>query len=116
MAWLFIRIGAAFCFLYAAVAGFLDPESWIGWFPKFTRDILPELTLLKIWGVYEIIIGLWILTGKQIFLPSILASLSLAGLIVFNLGAMDIIFRDVTILTATIALAIKSYPVEKATA
>ncbi len=107
---LFLRLGVAFCFLYAGVAGFLDPEAWVGWFPKFMKDFVPELLLLKIWGVYEIVTGIWILSGKKIFVPSALASLSLAGLIVFNLGAMDIIFRDVTILATTIALAIQSFP------
>ena len=105
-----VRIGVAFCFLYAGIAGFLDPESWVGWFPKFMRDIIPELLLLKIWGVYEIGTGLWILSGKKIFIPSLLASLSLAGLIATNLSAMDIIFRDVTILATTIALTIANFP------
>ncbi len=110
---LILRVGVAFCFLYAAVVGYLDPESWVGWFPKFMRDIIPEFTLLKIWGGFELIIGLWILSGKKIFIPSVLASLSLVGLIIFNFAAMDIIFRDVTILCATIALAVQSFPEKK---
>ncbi len=107
---LILRLGVAFAFLYAGIAGLIDPQSWVGWFPKFMRDIIPELLLLKIWGVYEIITGLWILSGKKIFIPSVVASLSLAGLIVFNFSAMDVIFRDVTILATTIALAIQSFP------
>lgn len=110
IAWLIVRLGVAFCFIYAAVAGYLDPESWIGWFPKFMRDMIPELILLKIWGVYEFITGVWILSGKKIFIPSVLASLSLAGLILANFSAMDVIFRDVTILFSTIALAVESFP------
>ncbi|MSR78541.1 MAG: hypothetical protein EXS59_00110 [Candidatus Taylorbacteria bacterium] len=109
IATLILRLGVAFCFLYAGIAGFIDPESWIGWFPRFMRDIIPGLLLLKIWGVYEIVTGLWILSGKNIFWPSLVASLSLAGLILTNLNAMDIIFRDVTILSATIALTIQNY-------
>ena len=109
IAWLILRIGVAFCFIFAAIAGFLDPMSWVGWFPKFARDIIPVLLLLKIWGVFEMIIGIWILSGKQIFIPSLLASFSLAGLILANLGSMDTIFRDITILSATIALSLFSY-------
>lgn len=108
-----LRIGVAFAFLYAGIAGFLDPEAWVGWFPKFMRDIVPQFTLLTGWGIFEIFIALWILSGKKIFTPSLLASLSLAGLILTNLGAMDIIFRDVTILAATIALTIQSFPKEQ---
>lgn len=110
LASIILRLGVAFAFIYAAVAGFVDSESWIGWFPKSVQDMLPAETLLLIWGIVEIILGLWILSGKKIFVPSLVASLSLAGLILTNLGAMDIIFRDVTILAATVALAIEHLP------
>lgn len=110
ISWVLVRIGVAFAFLYAAVAGFLDPQSWIGWFPHFMRAAVPELILLKVWGVFETVLGLWILSGKKIFVPSALASLSLAGLIVTNFAAMDVIFRDITILCSTIALAIQNFP------
>ena len=109
-AWLVLRIGVAFAFLYAGIGGFVDPQSWLGWFPKFMRDLVPEMLLLQIWGLYEIVTGIWILSGKNIFVPSLIASLSLAGLIIFNFSAMDIIFRDVTILAATVALAIRNLP------
>ncbi|MES2087815.1 MAG: hypothetical protein V4467_02360 [Patescibacteria group bacterium] len=110
IAWLVLRIGVAFCFLYAGIGGFVNPQAWIGWFPKFMKDIIPGLLLLKMWGVYEIITALWILSGKYIFIPSLFATFSLAGLLVFNLGSMDVLFRDVTILFATATLAIQSFP------
>jgi len=104
-----LRVGVAFAFIYAAIDGFVDPDSWVGWFPKSARDIVPAETLLRLWGILQIILSLWIVSGKKIFWPSLVASLSLAGLILTNLGAMDIIFRDVTILAATIALTIQSF-------
>lgn len=104
-----LRLGVAFAFVYAAVAGFVDPDSWVGYFPNFIRSLVPEYTLLALWGVVELVLGLWILSGKHIFWPSLAASLSLAGLILTNLGTMDIIFRDVTILAATITLAMENY-------
>ena len=107
---LVLRIGLAFCFLYAGIAGFLHPEDWVGWFPRFATDAIDGAVLLNIWGVYEIVTGLWLLWGKHIFWPSLAASFSLAGLIVFNLSVMDVIFRDVTILTVAIALAIENFP------
>lgn len=70
--------------------------------------MVPVTIILPIWGVYELITAFWILSNKKIFIPSALATFSLAGLIIFNFGAMDVIFRDVTIMLATLALAIKS--------
>lgn len=113
IAWLVLRIGVAFSFLYAATASFLDPQSWIGWFPHFLRAVVNDTVLLQTWGVYEITTGIWILSGKKIFWPSLLASFSLVGLIFFNFNSMDIIFRDVTILSATIALTIKNSPLHQ---
>lgn len=113
IAWLVLRIGVAFSFLYATTASFIDPQSWIGWFPSFLRDVINDTALLQIWAIYEIITGIWIISGVKIFWPSLLASFSLIGLILCNFNSMDVIFRDVTILSATIALAIKNAPGKK---
>ncbi|MEA2715435.1 MAG: hypothetical protein QOG91_463 [Candidatus Parcubacteria bacterium] len=108
-AWFIMRLGIAFAFIYAAISGFITPDNWTGFFPQFAENIAPADTLLMGWGVVEIILGLWILSGWKIFIPSLVGALSLAGLLIFNLGAMDILFRDVTILLAAAALAVRSY-------
>lgn len=105
--------GLAFSFLYAGIAGIVEPSNWIGYFPPFLRDLLSDNTLLWSWGLFEIVVGFWILSGKHIFIPSLLASLSLIGLIATNLGAMDIIFRDISILAISVALTIENWPDKK---
>ncbi|PIQ91740.1 MAG: hypothetical protein COV70_02090 [Parcubacteria group bacterium CG11_big_fil_rev_8_21_14_0_20_39_22] len=105
-----LKAGVAFTFVYAAIGGFMEPVAWIGFFPPFLNDYIPSTTLLTIWGAFEIIIAGWLLFGKKIFIPSLIATLSLAGLIFFNwAGARDIIFRDVGIFATTLALTIRSY-------
>ncbi|OGH08342.1 MAG: hypothetical protein A2171_00155 [Candidatus Levybacteria bacterium RBG_13_35_9] len=104
-----LRIGLAFVLLYAAVSSFLAPYNWIGYFPVFLRDLISENILLSTFSVFEIILGLWILWGKYLFYSSILASVSLLGIIIFNFNQMDIIFRDVSILLTAISLAVYSY-------
>jgi hypothetical protein len=107
---LLLRIGVAFAFIYPAVAAYFDPFSWIGFFPVFLRDLVPnESLLLHAFGISEIAIALWILIGKRIFIPSVLAALYLAGIIVFNLSLFDIIFRDFPILLIAVALAMLHY-------
>lgn len=107
-AWFLIRAGIAFAFLYAAIAGYLRPNDWIGYFPATLRHAVPENILLYSWGIFETVIALWILSGKKVFVPSLLAVISLAGLIFTNFSQMDVIFRDVTILAVAAALAIHS--------
>lgn len=102
-----LRIGVSFALIYPAVAALSDPLSWIGFFPTFARDIIPnDILLLHAFGLTEVIIALWILIGKRIFIPSVLAALYLAGIIIFNLPLFDIIFRDVPIFLMAVALAL----------
>lgn len=105
-----LRIGVAFAFIYPAVAAFFDPLAWIGFFPTFMRDIFPSDTLLlHLFGITEVIIGLWILVGRKIFIPSVLASIYLFLIVVLNLELLDIVFRDIPILLMAIALALIHY-------
>lgn len=103
---LFLRLGLAFVFLYAAGASFFDPNSWSGFFPQFLQNIFPRALLLAGFSIFEIVLGLWLLSGWRIFYAAVFAVLALLGIIIPNLGAFDIIFRDVAILTSAVALAV----------
>ncbi len=106
----FLRVGLAIVFLYAAVAAFLDPNSWIGFLPSPLRAMLPAQALLTAFSIYEIILALWLLSGKKTYYAAILSGLTMLAIIVFNMGALDIIFRDVAILFMALALATLSRP------
>lgn len=103
---LLLRIGVAFAFLYPAVKAVFDPISWISYFPDFLLGIVPDAVLLHSFGALEVVIALWILSGKKIFIPSVLAALILTAIILFHWSGMDVIFRDVPILFMAIALAL----------
>ncbi|MBU6141740.1 hypothetical protein KGO95_01295 [Patescibacteria group bacterium] len=104
-----LRIGLASVFLYAAVASFIEPDAWIGYLPVFLRHIFPANLLLAGFSTYQIVLSLWLLTGKRAFYAALLSALTLVGIIVANIGALDIIFRDFAILFASLALAALSY-------
>lgn len=111
-AYLLLRLGAAFAFLYPPIAAiFGDPYTWIGYFPAFTRGYVDEIIMLHAFGVVEIIIGLWILSGYKIFIPAMLATAMLVGIVVFNLSQFDVVFRDLCIAAMTLALAVKNLPI-----
>ena len=107
---LLLRIGAAFAFLYPPVAALLDPVSWLAYFPSFIRDLpIPPDVLLHGFGVIEVIIALWILSGKNIFIPSTLATLMLLGIVLFNWSQLDVLFRDLSLAALTAALALDAW-------
>lgn len=110
--WL-LRISLAFAFLYAVVSAFFDPFSWIGFFPPLLRDLAPnDAFLLNSFGVLESLLALLLLFGRglSLFLASLIATALLAGIVVLNWGAMDIVFRDVSLAGAALALAFLSFP------
>ena len=71
------------------------------------------IILLHIFGVVEVIIALWILSGKYIFIPSTLAALMLLGIVVFNIPQMDVLFRDVSILLMAVTLMLLHKPTKE---
>lgn len=106
-----LRVGVAIAFVYPAVEASFYPDAWIGFFPLWMRDLpLDDKLMLHVFGASEILIALWILIGKKIFVPSILASGYLLMIIVLNWKFMDLLFRDIAILAIPLSLAVMNYP------
>lgn len=110
-AYLLLRVGAAFAFIYPPISALVgDPYTWIGYFPPFTRGFIDEVVMLHMFGVVEVGIGLWILSGYKIFVPALLATALLLGIVVFNPSEFPILFRDLSIAALTFALALMHAP------
>lgn len=105
---LLLRIGVAFAFLYPPLDALMNPDSWIGYFPKFVHGFAPDAVLLHVFGVIEVIIALWILSGKKIFWPSLVAALMLIAIVFANLNNFEVLFRDLSISMMALALALQS--------
>jgi hypothetical protein len=107
-----LRIAIALSFLYPPLAALTDPYSWSGYFPSFLTAILGTNTLLFLhaFGIVEVAIALWVLFGKRILIPSILAALMLLAIVGFNLAQFPILFRDISIALAALALAFMHRP------
>lgn len=104
-----LRIGIALTFLYPAVASFLYPVDWVGYFPIWLRNIIPEQILLFGFFLFELFLAIWVLSSWKTFYASILSALTILAIMLLNIGLFDIVFRDVPIFFAAIALAILSY-------
>jgi len=106
-----LRIGLAFAFLYPAIAAFIEPVAWIGYFPQFVKDVIPnEALLLNLFGFTEVVIALWLLWGKYVFYPSVIAAVVLVTIVIFNWGGLDVVFRDLSIAAMAVALAVLHKP------
>ena len=107
---LILRIGLAFAFLYPPINALFDPNAWIGYFPSMMRGIVPDMVLLHSFGLLEVVIALWILSGWRIFLPSVGAAFMLISIVVMDFSEFQVVFRDLSIATIAIALAVQNLP------
>ena len=108
---LLMRLAVAFSFAYPAVSAWFDPDAWIGYFPGFMLDLAgsnPDI-LLHAWGAFEILLALWILLGRKIYVPSAIAALALIAVVVANPGQFPVLFRDLSIALAAASLALINY-------
>ena len=102
---LLLRVGLGFVLLYAAWSSFVEPLSWIGFFPDFLFRLgIKEGLVLGGFSFLEIGIALWLLWGKKLIIPSLSAAALLLGVALFNIGALDILFRDIGLAFAAFAL------------
>jgi len=105
---LLLRIGLAFVFLYAGIAAFISPNNWVGFIPNI-GNFITKAILLQIHSAVNVLLSIWLLSNKKIFYASIISSIFLFGIIIFNISSFDIVFRDVAILLAAISLSIFNY-------
>ena len=110
LAQIILRVGAAFAFLYPPLNALSDPGSWIGYFPAFMHGFVPDPVLLHGFGVVEVIIALWILSGWKIFWPSLVATVMIVSIVAFNIPQMQVLFRDLSIAAMTLSLALMNLP------
>lgn len=103
-----LRTGLASVFLYAAVASFLSPDAWVGFLPSWARALVPANVLLFTFSAYELALAFWLMSAKKSYYAALLSSATLLAIIVQNIGALDLVFRDVAIFFSAVALAVMS--------
>lgn len=105
-----LRVAVASALLYPPIAAWFDPLSWVGYIPAVIQNLpLETVLMLHIVGVFEIVLALWILFGKSVWVPSLIAAAFLLLIVACNFSQLDILFRDVSLALAALALAAKSY-------
>jgi uncharacterized membrane protein YphA (DoxX/SURF4 family) len=105
-----LRIGLAFAFLFPPINALFDPYSWLGYFPGFTRGYVDDMLLLHGFGVAEVVIALWLLSGWKVFWPALAALLMLIGIVYFDRADFQVLFRDLSIAAMALALMVAHAP------
>src|SRR5260221_12457966 len=99
-----LRLGLAFVFFFAAATSLLDPQSYYKFIPSIVTQVVPGTVFLMAYGIFEIALGLWLLSGKGSFYSGMLAALLLFTLTFFNLQEINIFFKMVALFFAPLPL------------
>lgn len=102
---LVLRLGLAFVFAYAGIAIFISASDWLGFMPSWVEQVMSREVALKLHGAFDIFLAAWLVLGKKVFYAALLGAATLISIVIFNLGAMDIVFRDLGLLAMAVALA-----------
>jgi len=100
-----LRVGLAAVFLYVGTASLLMPEDWASYFPNFIAQSDFAEMLIYAHGLAEIVLAVWLLSNKKIYLAAWLSALAMASIIVVNIELLDVVFRDFAIMFMALALA-----------
>lgn len=99
-----LRSGLAIAFFYAGISSFLNPTNWIGFVPNFVSLIISKEIFLIIFSIYQILLGIGLLSEYKTFALSILSSITLFLILFVNIGNLEILFRDIAILFMALTL------------
>ena len=102
----FLRIGLAFVFIYASIEIYLHPSNFIKYIPASIVNMVPMDLFLHSFGVIEIALALWLLSGWKGEYPSIISVGLIIGIVVFNMEYFQVLFRNVAIGFGGLALLV----------
>ena len=101
-----LRVVLAVPFLFAAIDATLQPEAWIGFMPLFFRNLLPEALLLVAFSLHQAGLTFWLLSGWKTKEAAVFAALTLLIITAANITVLEIVFRDIGLLLAAVALGV----------
>lgn len=93
----FLRVGLAFVFAYASYEICVNPANFLKYTPNFIFKFVPQNLFLYSFGVAEIALAAWLLTGWKAEYSSLISVMLMVGIIVFNPEYFQILFRNVAI-------------------
>lgn len=108
-----LRIGLGITFLWLGYQIWIEPLAWGSFMLPWAQDLLPQPLeqFMKTTAILDIIIGLWLIIGWKVWIPALLASLHLVGVLITTTGSLQLaISRDVGLLAGTLAILIDTFP------
>ena len=106
-----LRVGMGITFAWVGVLILQDPAAWTGFIKPWAADLLwttPERAMIGT-GIFDLIVGFFLLIDFWTFWFSILATIHLAIVLLVS-GIDAITVRDIGLLTGVLALVMDLWP------
>lgn len=101
-----LKIGLAFTLLYASVSSLTSPKDWIWYIPDWMKLIAPADLLLVLHSSFELVLGVWLLSGWKGFYAATITALDLLVITLVNIQVFGVVFRDVGLFFSAAALIV----------
>ncbi len=109
-----LRIGLAVTFLMIGLLILRSPEAWGNYLSPWAMEIVPipirQLMILS--GIFDILVGSFLLIGFMTRLSAILATIHIIFVLVAS-GITEVTIRDIAILTIAAVLSMESPNIDK---
>lgn len=109
--YLALRLGLATVFLWFGIDKMFHPGYWLNaWVPQEIQSLVSKLNLngvqfIYLNGIFEILVGLSLVTGVFMKFFSVVAIIFLAGVLVF-VGISEVTIRDFAMIGGFVAVAL----------
>jgi len=101
-----LRVGMAITFIWIGVLILEDPEGWgMGFVQPWALNFLifPLKTIMLAAAIFDILVGIWLLIGRFVWLAALLGSAHLVAVLIVS-GINAITVRDIGLLAGVLAL------------
>jgi len=104
---LFLRLGLAFVLAYAALTSFTDPSRFERYLPAMLAHPWIEHWCLPVFAAFELVLATALVTGRRLRAAALLSALTIGSITLVNPGHFDVLFRNVAVTCAALALAVR---------
>jgi len=97
------RYGVGIVFFLFGILQLINPQSWVSWLPEFIVNNFDPVTFIYVNGIFDLVIGAFLLVGFLTRIVALLGILHLLG-VIFSLGFNDISIRDFGLLLVLVSV------------
>ena len=108
-----LRIGLGITFLWLGYQIWMEPLAWGSFMLPWAQGLIPGSleSFMKSTAIGDMFLGLWLFIGWRVWIPALLASLHLIGVLVTTTGSLELaVPRDIGLLAGTLAILVDTLP------